>query len=603
VNHALIAFVTWIMLPVLLAGCAPLSGDSTRPDQASALAAGTDTGRENTSRTDGAAAARRSIRSWVSCNGTSDDAAGVARAFEAAKNAAFTLVVDCPVLIRIGMDISRTIFIDNATTVEFAGAGKFTIDNVLIPAFVMANSRNIRLTNWNVEYIAGLPMNPKVGGYGNNGKFVAGAPPGNAFNDLRITQWLTANRAIKFDRSQGNVNSRWSTPTNTCAVFFIIGDTSDVRVTGLQVYVPATAGVDRFIPVVFSLSSNYKSNQTVTVNTPITGQYVAIPHDLTFSDITFDGTYMGWVGAIHDVVFENIKSHRYGDLEDANGENGGGVGKWFAPPHLFYLNYAANSDSALVNANFQINNVVDDGPRVGTARDKGGTDTISGYALSLKIGCVHCSVDNYRSSRPDGFLDVLPSDGLTISNVTATYDSGFLNNLFPGWRFPSAAYKNITFNNVTLRDSAASTIQAPIGPTNDPSNENIAFKNVRVEINRWSGQGLPVTNILGHRNEVAVDYSVDADASRIKHSKKGTVAVTLRATPSTLNVGSAASLTWTSKGAINCSANGAWSGAIGTEGSRIVKLTSAGNYDFTIECRNADDSSTATLRVVVSPNS
>src|SRR5258708_7008470 len=277
------------------------------------------------------------------------------------------------------------------------------------------------------------------------------------------------------------------------------------------------------------------------------------------------------------------------------------MGKWFAPPHLFYLNYAANSDPALVNSNVQINNVVDDGPRVGTARDKGGTDTISGYALSLKIGCVHCSVDNYRSSRPDGFLDVLPSDGLTISNVTATYDSGFLNNLFPGWRFPSSSYKNIAFNNVTLTDSAPSTSQVPIGSSGDPSNENISFNNVRVVINRWSGQGLPVSNIVGHKNEVAVDYVVVADASRIKHSKKGTVAVTLKAIPSTLNVGGEVSLTWTSKGAGNCSANGAWSGAIGTEGSRTVKLPSAGNYDFTIECRNADDSSTATLRVVVSP--
>src|SRR5580704_18740253 len=91
----------------------------------------------------------------------------------------------------------------------------------------------------------------------------------------------------------------------------------------------------------------------------------------------------------------------------------------------------------IFNANIEIKNVVDHGVRVGKARDAGGTDTLSGYALSLKIGCVNCRVDNYQSARPDGFLDVLASDGLTITNATATYDSSFINNLFPGWRFPA----------------------------------------------------------------------------------------------------------------------------------------------------------------------
>ncbi len=86
------------------------------------------------------------------------------------------------------------------------------------------------------------------------------------------------------------------------------------------------------------------------------------------------------------------------------------MGKWFAPPHLFYLSYAPNGDPALFNSNIRIRNVLDDGPRVGAARDKAASDGLSGYALSLKLGCVDCSVDNYITTRPDGFLDVLPSD-------------------------------------------------------------------------------------------------------------------------------------------------------------------------------------------------
>jgi hypothetical protein len=114
----------------------------------------------------------KSIGNWVGCTGTSDDTAGVAKAFAAARHGAFTLVVDCPVNIKIGMDIARTIFIDDGTTIEFTGSGKFTVDNILIPAFVIADSGNITLTNWNVEYDAGLPVDQNVGGFTNNGDFV-----------------------------------------------------------------------------------------------------------------------------------------------------------------------------------------------------------------------------------------------------------------------------------------------------------------------------------------------------------------------------------------------------------------------------------------------
>jgi hypothetical protein len=69
---------------------------------------------------------QRSISDFVACDGVKDDNANVARALAAAKNSAFTLIIDCPVRIdygKNGMDIERTLFIDNGTTVQFAGAG------------------------------------------------------------------------------------------------------------------------------------------------------------------------------------------------------------------------------------------------------------------------------------------------------------------------------------------------------------------------------------------------------------------------------------------------------------------------------------------------
>jgi hypothetical protein len=526
----------------------------------------------------------------------------VARAFAAARHSAFTLLVDCPVRLHIGTDIARTIFIDSGTNVTFTGAGKFTVDNVLHPAFVMANSNDIVLTNWNVEYDASLPVNVRTGGYENLGLFVASdanAPAAGVFNDVTLSQWLTANRAIAFDGKLGHVASNWVGPTNVSAVFYITGDASNVTVTGMRLYAPPTAGADRFVPMAFSMSANYKSNQDVTLATPQTAAHFAVPHNLTFYDIDLDGIYMGWQGNAQNAVFDKIRSHRYSDLQDANGGNVGGVGKWFAPPHLFYLNYHIAGDPGLFNKKIRIHDVVDAGLRVGTARDKGGADSISGYALSLKIGCVDCSVDTYQSNRPDGFMDVLASNGLTISNVTATYDSAFLNNMFSGVRFPQAPYKDVTFDNVSLTDTAPISVRLPISTVGQPSNENIVFKNVRTVINRWAGAGLPLPVIEGASNSISMDVSILAANSRVAMSSSAGLDVTLQGTPAKLKVGDSTTLKWMAKGATSCSANGAWAGSMSSGGSRVVTAASAGSRDYVFYCQNPGSSSSAVLSLVV----
>jgi hypothetical protein len=542
------------------------------------------------------------ISSWVTCNGTSDDSEGTARAFAAARHGAFTLIVDCPVRLKIGNDVERPIFIDNGTSVEFTGSGKFIVDNIFQPAFVIANSNDITLTNWNVEWVASLPVNDVMHSYMQNGQVIRSGSvlnAGNVFNDERLTPWLSANRAVVFDRARGNVNSIWAGSTNTCAVFFIIGSSSKFNVKGMHVYAPAAAGGDQFIPTVFSFNTGYKSNQTVNAQTALTGAHVAVPHEMYFSDVVVDGSYMGWVGDVQDATFENITSHRYGDLQDANGGNVGGVDKWFAPPHLFYLNYVTDGDPALFNTNIQIRNVVDDGPRVGVARDKGGSDSISGYALSLKIGCIDCVVDTYSSSRPDGFLDVLPSNNLTISNAAATYSSAFLHNLYPGWRFPKSGYKNLTFENISLKDLSSYTIRAPIGSATQESNENIKLTNVTVGMNHFNGQmKAAIADFYGQGNSVALEYSYAADSSRLSSMQKEPVTVTLSATPDRIKVGESTTLTWTTRDATSCTGGSNWNGSLAPDGSRTVRLTKAGAYDYTVTCRNSGNSSSTTLTVV-----
>jgi hypothetical protein len=544
----------------------------------------------------------RSISGWVSCTGTSDDTSGAIKAFAAARNGAFTLLVDCPVRLHSGPAIDRVIFIDNGTSVEFTSSGKFLVDNLLHPAFVIANSSNISLTNWNVEWDGSLPVDPHTGGYELGGKAVSSmglTPAAGAFNDIVLTNWLETNRSITFDQAKGYVRALWSGPAIAAAVFCITGDSSSVAFTGLRLYVPPTAGADRFIPVAFSMSANWRSGQTVNAGTPKTGQHLAVPHSLTFSGIALDGTLMGWLGGAQNALFENITSGRYSDVQDAKGGNVGGIGKWFPPPHLVYLSYNAGGDAALFNFNVDINNVLDWGPRVGVARDKGGADTISGYALSLKLGCNNCSVDGYTSTRPDGFMDVLPSNGLTVSTVFGAFNSAFVNNMYPaGIRFPSSGYSGVAFENVTLQDSAESTLIGPVGDARNASNTAITFTNFKVVMNRWAGPNLPLPTIAGLTNSVALNVNMSGQSTRLSHLLKDKVSATLYGNPATLRPGASMLLAWRSTGAVNCNASGAWSGEIGPFGGRVVNVGAAGNYDYNLNCQNGSNSASTVLRVV-----
>jgi hypothetical protein len=542
-------------------------------------------------------ATTKTIDSYVSCTGTKDDSEGVMKAFADAANHAFELIVDCPVYIHSGLDIGHVIFIDNGTSVAMTGAGKFIVDNVMHPAFAIANSNNVYLNNWVVEYSGSLPVNPNVGGYYQNGVWtaIAGSNQPQVWNDLELTPWLEAHRGIKFE---GTAKASWSGATNICAVFFFTGDTSNVTIAGMSVSVPTSTGASGFVPVVFQFSPNVKSNQTFSPSTPYTSTYVAVPHNMTFENVTFDGTIMGYVGNLQSTTFTNITSHRYSDLQDANGNNVGGVGKWFAPPHLFYLGYLETEDQGLYNKNITIKSVVDDGPRLGKARDKGGSDTLSGNALSLKLGCYTCTVDTYTSMRPDGFMDVLPSNGLTISNANAVYDSSFTNNLYPGWRFPTLPYVNVTFENVTIKDDAESSIKAPIGNAYALNNENIVFKNVEATVNRWAGPAaLPIPVIDGSGNSIQMEAIIESDSMVAMYNQSGTESVTVKGTQSALAVGSLTSVSWSSVGASSCAASGGLSGALSTSGTKSVKLASAGTTNFTVNCKNGSSTVTTTLPV------
>ncbi len=553
----------------------------------------------------------RSIREWATCDETKDSAKEIAKAFAAAKNAAFALNVDCPVFAHIGSDIARPIFIDDKTTVIFSGTGKIVVDNLFIPAFVLANVSNVTLKNWRIQYSAVVPVNPRTGGYYNDGVFISSpssamTPQAGAFNDGTLRLWLSRNRGVKFADGAARGTPRWTGPVMSAAIFHFRGTTANVTVSGLKVFAPQDAGVDAFAPNVFSFNIGPKNNQTVTASSPIDATTSAIPSNLAFSDIDFDGTYMGFNGTVRNSTFAGVRSHRYGDLQTRSGGSPGGVGKWFAPPHLFYLNYdGAIADASLVTQSVSIVDVIDYGVRLGVARDKNDGGALSGNALSLKIGGFDILVDGYESHRPDSFLDLLQSEGVTIRNVKATYDSSFMNYIYPAIRFPGGShpalpgYKNIALTSVSLADLAASTSVVPIRMSTVGVNSGVVVSDAAFSLNRWSASTLQdlmrsAALVKGSGHKISFVYNVVAPGTSapasVASGLSGSMSWFLAVAPNATTVGGSALLTYAATGATVCRAGPTWSNGGKFSGGALVTSPLPAPAPYSLTCAGKDGS-------------
>ncbi len=503
-------FYTVCVFALVLAGCAdePLSSGPPAFSSPPPMPSGPTAPRPTQT-----AGLSRSIRDFTACDGRSDDTKGLQAAFQAASHNAFTLVVDCPVTFHVGDDITRPIFVDSGTRVVFSGNGRLSVDNSGIPAFVIANSNDVHFLGWRIVYTGQIPLAAVAEGYHRNGQWVPQKTSiAVAFNDATLTPFMAKSRNVVMSAG----HDLWNGPTNSAAIFYATGDDNGIEVRNMSVSIPDLGSPSRYVPVVFSFTTGFYSG-TVT---PQAGAPAivrpAVPHNILIDQVDFDGTLMGFQGTMQNASFSHIRSHHYADLQADDGSDRGGQGKWFAPPHLFYIN-AGSGVNAVQPQHIRITDVVDDGIRVGQARDTQDSSG-SGSALSLKVGGDDVVVDGYVSHRPDGFMDVLSANGLTVRNAQASYDSAFLNNLYPGIRFPASppqTYKNVILQNITLTDTAPQVIRPPISGSPIPGNSNVQFSNVRVNLNVWVNKGALTSPVMGGSgNNTPVSYFTNAPANR-----------------------------------------------------------------------------------------
>lgn len=78
-----------------------------------------------------------------------------------------------------------------------------------------------------------------------------------------------------------------------------------------------------------------------------------------------------------------------------------------------------------------------------------------------------------------------------------------------------------------------------------------------------------------------------------------TPTVTIMASPATITLGSATTLTWSSTNATSCNASGSWSGTQAVSGTQIVTPTATGTAAYTLTCTGAGGTANGSASVTV----
>lgn len=312
-------------------------------------------------------------------------------ALQAALNLKQPLMWDCPVTALMGSDAAKGIFVPDGSDVTFTPRGLFNVDAAGFPALCFYHSSG----TWR-----GLKMRYQ-GAYG-----VISPQSGHRWNDAILRQYLSAHGIHAF---AVGANPFWAGSTNTSALLGIYGS-SNVTFAGGKITVDPDVPAAAFAPVGVALGLAFPAGPVTLSSWP--GPMLAAT--VTMTDFDFDGVLMGVVGGPAKASFTRITRYRYADLQDAAGANVGGIGQWFAPPHLFYLfGSVANPMTATLK------DIVDLGQFVGNPLRR----TVgSGYMNSIKLELANgSSIDGYYSRCLDGGMGVLANGATVGGSVKNAY--------------------------------------------------------------------------------------------------------------------------------------------------------------------------------------
>lgn len=375
----------------------------------------------------------------------------------------------------------KSIFIEDNTWIEGKNGANIIINSLYSPAFYMALVKDITIKNvtflYDNSYDAGYDWSLTTD---------------NHTNQQQLENYLSEKREIIFN----STNPIFKGTTSFHTIFSLEG--SENILYDNVIFKAKGTTANTFMQFVFKFKEQYNANQTI--NSEAIG-LTSIPSNITFNNITFDGTLMGVQGNVNGFVVNNLKSYRYSDMQNIDGSNlGAFVGNdtyRFPPPHLFYL----NTDSAINDhfpQNIELKNIIDYGEYVGTVNTRGA----SGYCNSLKmVGKVeNVLVDNYSSYRRDGLGDLGDITNGEFKNLYGEYTSDIFNS---EWKFNCLRFvgplTSTVLENITLKDN--SDISG-IYPLDFGTGDYVTWDNIQVSVKELNTNHGGFFGIFGSNNTI-----------------------------------------------------------------------------------------------------
>ncbi|MBU2948822.1 hypothetical protein [Zobellia uliginosa] len=363
-----------------------------------------------------------------------DDREDFVETLDQAENIGAKVLVDTNMFLDLEETGKKSIFLADNTWLEGANEAHIRINNLLSPAFYMALTKNITITNVTFLYDQKYDAN-----YGWDDKI-------HRQNTVVLTEYLEAKHGLEFKSSIAITKS----PIAWRSIIYMDAP-ENVKLENVTFKAKGKTA-DSFIQWVIKLKEQYKPNQIISNNSGAT----RIPNNILLKNVTIDGVIMGIQGIVDGFSSDGLVSQRYSDVQDINGNSIGGDGvggkNWMHPPHLIYLN---SDDSGVYHSqNINIYNTTDYGVYVGTKKVRGSF----GYCHSLKlVGNINdVRVINYKNYRRDGLWDL---ENITDGIFEGIYSESFSDIFDPNLKFQAARFlgklNRCEFKNVIIKDMAS----------------------------------------------------------------------------------------------------------------------------------------------------
>lgn len=380
----------------------------------------------------------------------------------------------------------KSIFLPSNCHIKGFKDAKLIYNNLLSPAFYIALSDNVTITDLHLEYDNSYDATYGANTAGYSDDFLINLQ--QLRNYMRDYKGVTFNGIFPVDR--GFV-SFYAT--------FLIEGSQNIRFENLKVTAKGD-NANQFVREFVKMKEQYPENSTVNSTSDPKRQV----KNVFVKNIEIDGYLMGFQGLVDGFEMQDVNAYRWSDMQASDGSAMGGwdgTNHNFPPPHLIYLNRDLSTEHNTKNV--VIKNTHDHGLYTGSNNLRQTTGENIGYCGSLKLvdDIENVVVDNYKSFRRDGLADL------------GSIVNGYFNNLYSegqqgvfdqSMKYVSLRFlgdmDTVIFNNITVIDNSTQNLEN--FPVSFNSGNNVTYNNFQVKVKNISVTGIGFFGISGDNNKI-----------------------------------------------------------------------------------------------------